>query len=150
MAILTKIAHFGLLSFYLETPHLVTTQRVHRNCNLWVQLHTVLVSTYDLLTEYKHDLWILINVAEFLRRWVTQLVKKFPSFMKPEFSLSSSEEPATAPYSGPDKHSPHPHNFYLPRSISPVYTQISSYKFSDSFLGCYMSCSSQPLLTWGN
>jgi len=37
---------------------------------------------------------------------VTQLVKKFTSFMKPEFSLQCSQRLTTNPYSEPDKFSP--------------------------------------------
>jgi len=34
---------------------------------------------------------------------VTQLVKKFPTFMQPEGSLECSQEPAPAPYPEPDE-----------------------------------------------
>jgi len=38
---------------------------------------------------------------------VTQLVKKFPTFMDPEGSLPCSQEYATGPYLEPDASSPH-------------------------------------------
>jgi hypothetical protein len=44
---------------------------------------------------------------------VTQLIKKYPSFMEPEGSLPCSKKPATAPYSKPaESSSPH-------RALSP-------------------------------
>jgi len=38
---------------------------------------------------------------------VTQLVKKFPTFMEPWGSLQYSQDPATGHYSEPDESSPH-------------------------------------------
>ena len=38
-----------------------------------------------------------------------QLVKKFPTFMEPEVSLSHLQVPATCPYPEPARSSPYPH-----------------------------------------
>jgi hypothetical protein len=43
----------------------------------------------------------------------TQLVKKFPPFMKPEALLLRSQEPASGPYPVPDESSPHRPTHFL-------------------------------------
>jgi hypothetical protein len=64
---------------------------------------------FYLLLEVIMDSYITTPTCRVLleKLTVTQLVKKFPTFIKPESSLPCSQQPATGPYPKSDESNPH-------------------------------------------